>query len=98
MLFLLAALAGLSSFSLATTVNGTVKNGTTDKPAAGDDVVLLQLSQGMNEQARTKTDAQGHFKFDIKDDAPHLVRVNHQGVNYFPKGGPIMPGATSVEI
>jgi len=98
MLFLLVALAGLSSFSLATTVNGTVKNGTTDKPAAGDDVVLLQLSQGMNEQARTKTDAQGHFKFDIKDDAPHLVRVNHQGVNYFPKGGPIMPGATSVEI
>ena len=95
----LAALVCLSLFSFATTVNGTVKNGTTDKPAAGDDVVLLQLSQGMNEQARTKTDAQGHFKFDIQDSgAPHLVRVNHQGVNYFPKGGPIMPGATSVEI
>jgi hypothetical protein len=97
-LILMAAVAGLSNVSFATTVNGTAKNGTTDKPAAGDDVVLLQLAQGMNEQARTKTDAQGHFKFDISDDAPHLVRVTHQGVNYFPKGGPIMPGATSVEI
>jgi hypothetical protein len=97
--FLLAAVVSLSSLTIASPVTGTVKNGTTDRPAAGDDVVLLQLSQGMNEQARTKTDAQGHFKFNIDDsDAPHLVRVNHQGVNYFPKGGPLMPGASTVDI
>jgi hypothetical protein len=92
-------IAALSTLSAATTLTGTVTNGTTGKPAAGDDVVLLQLSQGMNEQARTKTDAQGHFKFDYSDDGgPHLVRVLHQGVNYFPKGGPIMPGASSTSI
>ena len=28
------------------TLNGTVKNGTTGKPAAGDDVVLIKLAQG----------------------------------------------------
>ncbi len=94
-------LAVLSTLATATTLTGTVTNGTTGKPAAGDDVVLLQLSQGMNEQARTRTDAQGHFKFDFSDDGgPHLVRVLHQGVNYFPKGGPIMPGAgtTSIDV
>ncbi|HEU5451186.1 MAG TPA: carboxypeptidase regulatory-like domain-containing protein, partial [Terriglobales bacterium] len=29
---------------------------------------------------------------------PHMVRVNHQGVNYFPSGGPVMPGTSSVDI
>ncbi len=92
-------IAAFSTLSAAATLTGTVTNGTTGKPAAGDEVVLLQLSQGMNEQARTKTDAQGHFKFDYKDDGgPHLVRVLHQGVNYFPKGGPIMPGSSSTNI
>lgn len=96
---LLTAILALSALAAAATLTGTVTNGTTGKRAAGDDVVLLQLAQGMTEQARTKTDAQGRFKLDIPDsDAPHLVRVNHQGASYFPKGGPVMPGASTVEI
>ena len=27
-----------------------------------------------------------------------MVRVNHGGVNYFPQGGPLMPGATTAEV
>lgn len=91
----------LAAAAAAETVTGTVKNMTTGKPAAGDDVVLLTLSQGMNETGRTKTDAQGRFSLDVPDSGtPHMVRVNHQGVNYFPAGGPMMPGAGSkgVEI
>ncbi|HEX9119816.1 MAG TPA: carboxypeptidase regulatory-like domain-containing protein [Terriglobales bacterium] len=85
--------------ALAETLSGTVTNATTGKPAAGDDVVLLTLAQGMQEAERTKTDAQGKFSFNITDSGgPHLVRVNHQGVNYFPGGGPIRPGATTTEV
>lgn len=82
----------------AETLSGVVTNGTTGKPAAGDDVVLLTLAQGMQESGRTKTDAQGRFSFTYDATGPHLVRVNHQGVNYFPVGGPIRPGTTSTEI
>ncbi len=89
----------LVSFASAETLSGTVTNSTTGKPAAGDDVVLLTLSQGMNESARSKTDAKGRFSFDLQDaGVPHLVRVNHQGVNYFPAGGPMMPGTSSTAI
>jgi hypothetical protein len=88
-----------AAFASAATLTGTVKNLTTDKPSAGDDVALLGLSQGMSELAHTKTDAKGSFTFTIDDpDKPHLVRVTHDGVNYFPPGGPIRPGATTVEI
>ena len=89
----------LTCAGLAETLSGTVSNATTGKPAAGDDVVLLTLAQGMQEAGRTKTDAQGEFSFNISDSGgPHLVRVNHQGVNYFPAGGPTLPGATTTEV
>ena len=66
----------LTSFASAATLAGTVKNGTTGKPSVGDDVVLLNLSQGMEEAARTKTDAKGNFSFNLADaGSPHLVRV-----------------------
>jgi hypothetical protein len=45
----------------AQTLTGAVTNGTTKKPAAGDDVVLLSLGQGMQESGRTQTDAKGNF-------------------------------------
>lgn len=89
----------LTCAAFAETLSGTVTNATSGKPAAGDDVVLLTLAQGMQEAGRTKTDAQGKFSFNITDPGgPHLVRVNHQGVNYFPGGGPIRPGATTTEV
>jgi hypothetical protein len=80
----------------AQTLTGTVKNSTTGKPAAGDDVVLLKLGQGMEEAGRTQTDAKGHFSFKLDDaQAPHLVRAIHQEVTYH-RMAP--PGTTSVEL
>ncbi|MGB6402171.1 MAG: hypothetical protein WBF26_04945, partial [Candidatus Sulfotelmatobacter sp.] len=86
----------LTALASAQTLTGTVKNSTTNKPAAGDEVVLLKLGQGMEEAGRTKTDAQGHFSFKLDDaQAPHLVRAIHQDVTYH-RMAP--PGTTSVEL
>jgi hypothetical protein len=86
----------LTTLISAQTLTGTVKNSTTNKPAAGDDVVLLKLAQGMEEAGRTKTDAQGHFTFKLDDaQSPHLVRAIHQDVTYH-RMAP--PGTTSVEL
>ncbi len=86
----------LTSLASAQTLTGTVKNSTTNKPAAGDEVVLLKLGQGMEEAGRTKTDAQGHFTFKLDDaQSPHLVRAIHQDVTYH-RMAP--PGTTSVEL
>ena len=86
----------LTAFAFAQTLTGVVKNGTTGKPASGDDVVLLKLGQGMEEAGRTKTDSGGHFTFKLDDaQAPHLVRVIHQEVTYH-RMAP--PGTTSVEV
>ena len=87
-----------SAFAAAQTLTGTVTNGTTGKPAAGVEVTLLTLSQGMNESGAAKTDADGKFSFELKEGGPHLVRVDYQGASYFPKSGPILPGATSTSV
>ena len=44
----------------------------------------MHLQNGMEEEARTRTDAQGTFTLAAwsSADAPHVVRVVHQGVNY----------------
>ena len=94
--FLAASLLLSTAIASAQTLTGAVTNGTTRKPAAGDDVVLLSLGEGMQEAGRTKTDAKGTFS--LKLDAaggPHLVRVVHQGVTYH-RMAP--PGTTSVEV
>ncbi len=88
-----------AAMASAATLTGKVTNLTTNKAAAGDEVALLNLSQGMSELARTKTDANGAFSFNIDDpNTPHLVRVTHDGVSYFPAGGPIKPGTSNVEV
>ena len=80
----------------AATITGTVTNGTTGKPAAGDDVILIKLQQSMQEEARTKTDAQGHYSLTASDDSiPHLVRVVHQKVLYHQ---PAPPGTTHADV
>src|SRR5437764_7597210 len=90
------AVVVLVAFSVAANITGSVTNKTVDKPSAGDDVVLLKLSEGMQEAARSKTDAQGKFSLPVPDDAgQHLVRVTHQGVNYF---RPAPAGTTSVQL
>jgi hypothetical protein len=90
-----ALAAAFSSFALADSITGVVTNKTTNKPAAGDDVVLIRLQQGMQEAARTKTDAKGRFTLDVPDNGMHLVRVTHDKANYF---RPAPPGTQSVEI
>ena len=90
------AFSMLAAPLFAADITGTVTNKTSDKASAGDDVVLLKLSEGMQEAARSKTDAQGKFKLPVPDDGgQHLVRVTHQGVNYFK---PAPAGTTSVAI
>jgi hypothetical protein len=86
----------LTSLAAAQTLTGTVKNSTTGKPSAGDEVVVFKLGQGMEEAGRTKTDAKGQFSFKLDDaQAPHLVRAIHQDVTYH-RMAP--PGTTSVEL
>jgi hypothetical protein len=86
----------LASFASAQTLTGTVKNTTTGKPAAGDEIVLLKLGQGMEEGGRTKADANGKFSFKLDDaQSPHLIRAIHQDVTYH-RMAP--PGTTSVEL
>jgi hypothetical protein len=90
-----AVVAAFSSFAFAESITGVVTNKTTNKPAAGDDVVLIRLQQGMQEATRTKTDSRGRFTLDVPDQGIHLVRVTHDKANYF---RPAPPGTQSVEI
>ncbi len=74
----------------AATVTGTVTDKTTDKPAAGDAVVLVEPMSGMSEVGHATTDARGHYSFNLPGSNPYLVRVTHQGAEYFtaaPQGG-----------
>jgi hypothetical protein len=89
--------AAFSGFALAESITGVVTNKTINKPAAGDDVVLIRLAQGMQESTRTKTDAKGRFTLEIPagDNGLHLVRVTHDKANYF---RPAPPGTQSVEV
>jgi hypothetical protein len=90
------AIVLLASFAAAQTLTGTVKNATTGKPAAGDEIILLKLGQGMEEAGRTKADAKGQFSFKLDDtQSPHLVRAIHQDVTYH-RMAP--PGTTSVAV
>jgi hypothetical protein len=91
----LAALTLIAGFAAAETVTGKVVNKTNNKPAAGDDVVLLQLAQGMQEIGRTKTDSRGHFSIEVPADGLHMLRVVHDKANYFK---PVEPGTDSYDI
>ena len=92
---ILVILSLLSAIASAQTITGTVSNGTTNKPASGDDVVLLSLINGMQEAGRTQADAKGNFTLKLDANGPHLIRVIHQGVTYH-RMAP--PGTTSVEV
>ena len=80
---LLAAIFSLAFASAAAqTLTGTVTNGTTGKPAAGDEVIIINLANGMDVGGSTKTDSNGKFSFKVTVPGPHLIRAVHQGVNY----------------
>lgn len=85
------------AFAQAGTVHGTVKNGTTGKPAPGVQVILIQLQGGMLPVANSQSDAQGQFSFDHPDIGarPMLVRAVYHGINFHQ---PVPPGTSSIEV
>ena len=86
----------LANFAFATTITGKVTNGTTNKPAAGDDVILIKLAQGMEQEATTKVGPDGRYSLNVSDDSvPHLVRVIHDKVLYHQ---PAPPGTTTADV
>ncbi len=98
---LLATLTPLAALALpltmaAATISGTVMDRTTNKPAAGDTAVLLDLTQSMQESARTTIDAKGHYSFTVPDNGGmHLVQVEHQKASYY---GAVPPNTTTVNV
>ncbi len=95
----LAGVCFLTPFSsiFGATVHGTVKNGTTGKPAAGVEVVLIQLQGGMQPVLNSKTDAQGQFTFDYPSIGaqPMLVRAVYRGINFHQ---PLPPGRDQIQV
>lgn len=93
--FLLLALATLPT--LAGTVRGTVTNGTTGMPAAGVDMILIQLQGTMQPVANTKTDASGQYHFENPGlgAGPMLIRAVYRGVNYHE---PATPDKTTIDM
>jgi hypothetical protein len=81
----------------AGTVHGTAKNGTTGKPAAGIDIILIQLQGGMQPVVNSKTDAQGQFTFDHPSlgAQPMLVRAVYRGINFHQ---PVPPGTNELQV
>jgi hypothetical protein len=87
----------LSVSARGATLSGTVRNGTSNSPVAGQTVVLMKLAGGMDEIASARTDAQGRFQFDQADlgAQPFLVRVNYKGVFFHAN---VPPGKNSADV
>jgi len=92
---LLAAVLTLALAAAAQTLSGTVTNGTTGKPAVGDEVILINLANGMDVGGSTKTDSTGKFSFKLTVPGPHLIRAVHQGVTYHQMAP---PGVNSADV
>ena len=95
--FAAALFSAAACVSFAGTVSGTVRNGTTGKPSAGTEVILIQLQGGMQPVATTKTDAQGHYQFTNPGlgQAPMLIRAVYHGVLYHQ---PVPPGTATADV
>lgn len=92
-LFLVFAFA-LALSANAQSISGVVRNGTTNKPSAGDEVILKRVGNGMEDVGTTKTNAKGEFTFAVPvSQGRYLVWVKHQEVTYprvvQPGGGPV---------
>lgn len=83
--------------SVAGTITGTVRNGTTNEPASGVQITLIRLQGVMQEAANTKTDAQGRYSLSdpTLGQAPMLLRATYKGVTYFQ---PATPGKTTADM
>jgi hypothetical protein len=94
---LMCSIGPIANVAQAGTVHGTVKNGTTGKPALGVNVMLIQLQGGMQPVANTQSDAQGQFSFDNPNlgAQPMLIRAVYRGINFHQ---PVPPGKSDVEV
>jgi hypothetical protein len=80
----------------ADTLKGVVQNSTTNKPSAGDEVTLKKIGKGIQDVAKTKTNARGQFTFNVPPaQQPYLIWVQHQGVTYTQAG---LPGGVPVAV
>jgi hypothetical protein len=78
----------------AETIKGVVQNSTTNKPSAGDEVLLRKIGNGMEDVAKTKTNAKGEFTFNVPPaQMPYIIWIQHQGVTYTQRG---VPGGNTV--
>lgn len=86
-----------ASAALAGSVSGVVRNGTTGRPAAGVDVILLELQGGMETVANTKTDGQGRYRLDNPaiGQQPMLLRAIYRGVTFHQ---PLSPGKDTADV
>jgi hypothetical protein len=82
---------------VAGTVSGVVRNGTTGAPAAGVEIILMDLQGNMESLATTHADAQGRYSFDRPEigKQPLLLRAVYRGVFYHQ---PLPPNQTSADI
>jgi hypothetical protein len=80
----LAIMLATTALAAAVDLKGRAINRTTMRPAVGDEVILLSLSDaGMSEAARSQTDAKGNFRLTVAEPKlTHVVRVVHQGIAY----------------
>ncbi|MDE3135645.1 MAG: hypothetical protein KGL59_03675 [Acidobacteriota bacterium] len=93
----MAALVLAALPAAAGTVTGVVHNGTTGQVGAGVQVILIQLQNGMQDVAQTKTDAQGRFQLSYAQigQQPMLLRAVYEGVFYH---APIPPGQSNANV
>jgi hypothetical protein len=97
-LSVIALLLSMSGVVSAGSASGIVHNGTnSNKPAAGIDVLLIQLQGGMQVVANTKTDSEGRFHFDHPGigAGPMLIRAIYKGVFFHQ---PLTPGMSNVDV
>ena len=94
--FITLILLVCSLAAAADTLKGVVQNSTTSKPSVGDDVTLKKIGKGMEDVAKTKTNAKGEFSFSVPaEKQPYIVWVQHQGVTYTQAG---LPGGVPVAV
>jgi hypothetical protein len=94
----LAALLAVAALPAAAgTLTGTVRNATTGRPVAGENVVMMELAASMATIATARTDAQGRFRLEHDNIGrmPVLVRVTYRGVNYHAN---VPPTQTTADI
>lgn len=64
-------------------LDGTVINGTTDRPVPGATVNLFRFGDaGMEHAGAVTADAEGRFRFESAPAGPQMLQVVHQGVTY----------------